>query len=112
MKNLAASREVSSLERKFIILSPAKAGSWGHTQLPFLKFHVKRYKFNRCKQRGMDPRLPIKKIESMTKENDFLKYAKIFAVSHHEKWDGSGYPRGLKGNEIPLLGRIMAIADV
>jgi putative two-component system response regulator len=54
----------------------------------------------------------IEKIESLAKESEFLNYAKIFAASHHEKWDGSGYPRGLKGNEIPLLGRIMAIADV
>ncbi len=54
----------------------------------------------------------IKKIESLTKENDFLKYAKIFACSHHERWDGSGYHRGLKGDEIPILGRVMAIADV
>jgi len=54
----------------------------------------------------------IRKIEAMTKENDFLKYAKIFAVSHHERWDGTGYPGRLKEDEIPLLGRIMAIADV
>jgi putative two-component system response regulator len=54
----------------------------------------------------------IEKIETLAKESDFLKYAKIFASSHHEKWDGTGYPRGLKGNEIPLLGRVMAIADV
>jgi putative two-component system response regulator len=54
----------------------------------------------------------IEKIETLTKESKFLNYAKIFAASHHEKWDGSGYPRGLKGDSIPMLGRIMAIADV
>jgi response regulator RpfG family c-di-GMP phosphodiesterase/signal transduction histidine kinase len=54
----------------------------------------------------------IEKIETLAKENDFLDYAKIFAASHHEKWDGTGYPNGLKGKDIPLLGRIMAIADV
>ena len=42
----------------------------------------------------------------------FLNCAKEIAGSHHEKYDGSGYPRGMKGEEIPLAGRIMAVADV
>ncbi|MCL2498707.1 MAG: response regulator [Defluviitaleaceae bacterium] len=45
-------------------------------------------------------------------DEDFLHFARLFAGNHHEKWDGTGYPRGLKGLEIPLPGRIMAVADV
>ncbi len=43
---------------------------------------------------------------------DFLKMAKEIAQSHQEKWDGSGYPEGLKGESIPLAARLMALADV
>lgn len=54
----------------------------------------------------------IEKIESSTTERDFLSHAKILAGTHHEHWDGSGYPKGLKGEDIPLQGRLMAIVDV
>lgn len=47
-----------------------------------------------------------------TTDSGFLEYARIFAISHHEKWNGKGYPNGLAGEDIPLLGRMMAIADV
>ena len=54
----------------------------------------------------------IDEIVAKTGEGDFLRNAKLFAGTHHERWDGKGYPRGLKGTEIPLQGRIMAIVDV
>jgi putative two-component system response regulator len=45
-------------------------------------------------------------------KQDYLKLAEEIALTHHEKWDGTGYPQGLAGERIPISGRIVAVADV
>ncbi|MEQ8398381.1 two-component system response regulator [Thalassobaculum sp.] len=56
----------------------------------------------------------IKAAERVMEHNDlsFLSLAREIALTHHERWDGTGYPQGLKGDAIPLPGRLMAVADV
>jgi putative two-component system response regulator len=46
------------------------------------------------------------------REDDVLVMAKEIVYTHHEKWDGTGYPQGLRGTEIPITGRLMALVDV
>lgn len=45
-------------------------------------------------------------------DSDLMNLARIVALTHHEKWDGTGYPEGLAGEDIPIEGRIVAVADV
>lgn len=49
---------------------------------------------------------------NMLKQIDYLQVALEIPYCHHEKWDGTGYPRGLKGEEIPISARMFAIVDV
>jgi putative two-component system response regulator len=54
----------------------------------------------------------LEKMYARTPSQTYLKYAAMIAASHHEKYNGRGYPKGLSGEDIPLCGRIMAAADV
>ncbi|HOS97459.1 MAG TPA: HD domain-containing phosphohydrolase [Deltaproteobacteria bacterium] len=54
----------------------------------------------------------LKEVEAKIEGQSFLTLGKEIAYYHHEKWDGTGYPRGLKGDQIPLSARIVALADV
>ncbi|MDR0196825.1 MAG: response regulator [Oscillospiraceae bacterium] len=68
--------------------------------------------FDIMKQHCAEGEKIIHKLMVRTSDDVFLNAALKFAGYHHEKWDGSGYPRGLTGEKIPLEGRIMAVADV
>ena len=50
--------------------------------------------------------------QTISTADNFLVFAKEIAYAHQEKWDGSGYPEGLKGESIPISARLMAVADV
>jgi putative two-component system response regulator len=71
--------------------------------------------FEKMKEHVIIGKEAIEKAEKAiggSNQNSFLASARQIAFSHHEKWNGRGYPLGLKGENIPLAGRIMAICDV
>jgi HD-GYP domain-containing protein (c-di-GMP phosphodiesterase class II) len=49
---------------------------------------------------------------AVVRDDDILSLAKAIVYTHHEKWDGTGYPEGVKGEDIPIPGRIVAVVDV
>lgn len=68
--------------------------------------------FEEMKQHTTFGRDAILAAENKLGSNSFLRFAREIAYTHQEKWDGSGYPQALQGEEIPISGRLMAVADV
>jgi len=61
---------------------------------------------------GLKAILKAEEVFDLEERPSFLSHAKDIAYTHHEKWDGMGYPQGLAGDDIPIAGRLMAMADV
>jgi putative two-component system response regulator len=68
--------------------------------------------FEEMKQHTILGAKVISEAERSLGDDSFLHIAREIALTHHEKWDGTGYPSGMKGEEIPVAGRLMAVADV
>ena len=68
--------------------------------------------FEQMKRHCLYGKQLLESLGTRLSEETFLEYAKAMAYSHHEKWDGTGYPENLKGEKIPLEARMMALVDV
>ena len=64
------------------------------------------------KRHALYGKMLLESLQDKVPNQTFLDYAKILAYCHHERWDGKGYPEGKSGNDIPLLARMMSLADV
>jgi putative two-component system response regulator len=68
--------------------------------------------FTAMKRHAAVGKVMLERLAESIPSQRYLKYASTIAGTHHEKYDGSGYPNGIMGEDIPLSGRIMAVADV
>ena len=68
--------------------------------------------FEAMKKHAEEGGTVVREVLNGVTDEEYLSFASDIATYHHERWDGKGYPKGLKGEEIPLSARIMAIADV
>jgi putative two-component system response regulator len=80
-----------------------KPGKLTHDEFEIMKKHT---------EYGLEVIIKSEQTLGVDPKTSFLRFAREIAYTHQEKWDGTGYPEGTKGEQIPLSGRIMAIADV
>jgi len=116
MEELALYKEETSKWNKDLVIQSAQLHDVGkiavRDNILLKPGKLTEEEFQQIKKHPLFGEQVIDKIGQYTSDRDFLEHAKIFSGSHHEKWDGSGYPRGLQGEAIPLQGRLMAICDV
>jgi HD-GYP domain-containing protein (c-di-GMP phosphodiesterase class II) len=101
LKRSAPLHDIGKIAMSDLILN--KPGKLTDEEFAIMKSHT---------TQGMKILSKIEANANNTMDDNYLKEAIEMAHFHHEKWDGSGYPTGIKGEEIPLSARIMAVADV
>ncbi|MCL2005275.1 MAG: response regulator [Planctomycetaceae bacterium] len=115
LKNNIYSKEVNSWDVPLMLMS-SQLHDIGKVAIPdaiLLKpGTLTPEEFNTIKTHTIVGAQIIEGIEQELKQHRFIRYAQSIALSHHEKWDGTGYPYSLSGQDIPLQGRCMSIVDV
>lgn len=109
-------KDYISVEYKTEIVKSAPLHDIGKVAIPDIILHKKgaftKEEFEIMKEHCRFGADIIRRAMQKLNFRSFLQIAEQLTLSHHEKWDGTGYPNGLKGEAIPLSGRIMAVADV
>lgn len=109
-KNYITENYIEDIEISSILHDIGKVGIEDKILLKKGKLTIK--EFEKIKMHPLIGSRVIENINKKIQDKNFLKLANQIILYHHEKWDGTGYPNGLKGTEIPLSARIVALADV
>jgi len=116
LKDLPAFKTVLNPENIELLFKSAPLHDIGKVGIPdaiLLKpGKLTKEEFEEMKRHTTYGRDILQKAEDLLGSTSFLRFAKEIAYTHQEKWDGTGYPQELKGEAIPISGRLMALADV
>lgn len=109
-KPFFATVDMEELGKAIVLHDIGKVGVRDHILLKQGKLTSE--EFEEIKKHALYGHEIISRLKERLPKNSFLELADDVVWCHHEKWDGSGYPRGLAGDAIPIPGRLMAVADV